>query len=308
MLNLETENQLIKETIEKRFSAEKAETVDVQGADFDGSTFRVISDNDNKNILFVSFKVLGGDKMASFGMTDILKKQYGDMLEAKPKEGFTATLKLDFTNPDDATKKKYIETVPLFKRYIMMAPFVHAFDKFKKGEKFDAIQIPYRAEENIYIVSYDKSLVVIFSILFIDSDDVVLAKTFLQELKDAKKDKSLGNAPSVNFTQGTKPLELRDIKSAEPDSPDQLKDYGFVSMSLFERHLDEKNRETTIDKLVTFRNYLHYHLKCTKAYMHIRMRDRVVKLLQNLEAAKDLTGKQAVMRTASGRTFVRQNR
>ena len=204
--------------------------------------------------------------------------------------------------------EKYLETVPLFKKYIMMAPFVHAFEKFKKGEKFDAIQIPYRSEENIYIVCYDKSLVVIFSILFVDPDDIVLAKTFLQELKDAKKDKTLGNAPAVNFTQGTKPLELRDIKSSEPDSPDQLKDYGFVSMSLFERHTEEKNREATIEKLLTFRNYLHYHLKCTKAYMHIRMRDRVVKLLQNLEAAKDLTGKQKVQRTASGRTFVRSNK
>lgn len=37
--------------------------------------------------------------------------------------------------------------------------------------------------------------------------------------------------------------------------------------------------------------------------MHIRMRDRVTKLLQALEAAKDDTGKQKVMKTFSGRTF-----
>lgn len=32
--------------------------------------------------------------------------------------------------------------------------------------------------------------------------------------------------------------------------------------------------------LTGFRNYLHYHLKATKTYMHMRMRKRVVGLLQ----------------------------
>ncbi len=191
----------------------------------------------------------------------------------------------------------------------MMGPFIHVFNKFKKGEKFEPIRIPYRTDENIYIVSYDKAMVVIYSIHFVDADDVVMAKTFLQELKDAKKDRALGNAPSMNFTQGTKPLELREtIKSTEPDDVEQLKDWGFISMSLFERHLDEKNRDNVIDRLISFRSYFHYHLKCTKAYMHIRMRDRVSKLLQNLEAAKDLSGKKVEKRTASGRTFTRSTK
>jgi len=309
MLYLESENGIIKETLEKRFNAEKPENIEVSGADFDGTTFQVISDETDKNIVYISLKVVGGQKIAQYGMNDILKKQYGDLLLAQPRGDYTATLKIDLNNIDEATKKKHLETIPLFKRYIMMGPFVHAFDRFKKGEKFDPIQIPYRTEENIYIVSYEKALVVIYSILFVDSDDIVLARTFLQELKDAKKDRALGNAPAVNFTQGVKPLELREtIKSVEPDDPAQLKDWGFISMSLFERHVEEKNRESVIERLVTFRNYLHYHLKCTKAYMHIRMRDRVVKLLQNLEAAKDLSGKKVERRTASGRTFTRANK
>jgi actin related protein 2/3 complex subunit 2 len=288
--------------------SEKAENVDVSGADFDATQIKIVSDEKDKNILYISLNVVGGDKIAQYGMNNILKNQYGSLL-VDPVSGYTATLKLDFTNPDEATKKKYMETVPLFKKYIMMAPFVSAFDKFKKGEKFEPIRIPYRSEENIYIVSYEKALVVIYSILFVEPDDIVLAKTFLQELKDAKKDRALGNAPAVNFTQGAKPLELREtIKSSEPDDPKQLKDWGFISMSLFERHVEEKNRDAVIERLVTFRSYLHYHLKCSKAYMHIRMRDRVVKLLQNLEAAKDLSGKKVEKRTASGRTFTRSNK
>lgn len=272
--------------------------------------FKVVSDAENRDILYVSMKVQGGAELAKFGMTEHLKKQYGDMLLAKPTEsGYDVSLKLDLTNLDEAKKKKYLEIVPLLKRYIMMGPFVHVFDKFKKGEKFDPIRIPYRTDENIYIVSYEKALVIIYSIHFVDADDVVMAKTFLQELKDAKKDRALGNAPSVNFTQGEKPLELKEtVKSSEPDDRDQLKEWGFISMSLSERHVEEKNRDNVIDKLVSFRSYLHYHLKCTKAYMHIRTRDRVSKLLQNLEASKDLSGKKVEKRTASGRTFTRSTK
>jgi len=62
-----------------------------------------------------------------------------------------------------------------------------------------------------------------------------------------------------------------------------------------------------MDKLLQLRNYLHYHLKCSKAYMHFRMRDRVTLLLQNLEAAKDKTGKKKEMKTASGRRFEKKN-
>jgi len=129
-------------------------------------------------------------------------------------------------------------------------------------------------------------------------------KCFLSEFKDARKDKALGNAPSVNFTQGTKPLELKNIKSSEPNDPKQLQEFGFVSFGLFTGHMEEKNREATTDKLLSFRNYLHYHLKCTKAYMHIRMRDRFGKLLDTLDGAKDTSGIVKEKKTASGRRFV----
>lgn len=126
-----------------------------------------------------------------------------------------------------------IKEVPLFKRYVMAAPFVHAFDKVLKGEKFDTIRIPYRDEESIYIICYEgKSCVVLYSVKFRDADDIVLAKTFLQEFKDARRDKAMGNAPSVNFSQGQKPLELKGIQSGEPDDPESLKAYGFVSLGM----------------------------------------------------------------------------
>ena len=42
---------------------------------------------------------------------------------------------------------------------------------------------------------------------------------------------------------------------------------------------NEKKRENAIDMIQGFRNYLHYHIKCTKSYLHSRMRQRVDNLL-----------------------------
>jgi hypothetical protein len=89
-----------------------------------------------------------------------------------------------------------MKEVPLFKRYVMMGPFVYAFDKSLKKEEFEPITIPYREKENIYIIcTKEKSVEVIYSIRFKDPDDVVFAHTFLQEFKDSRRDKSIGNAP-----------------------------------------------------------------------------------------------------------------
>lgn len=76
--------------------------------------------------------------------------------------------------------------------------------------------------------------------------------------------------------------------------------------ALFPNHFSADNRERTITSLSTFRNFLHYHIKCAKAYMHIRMRKRVDTLLQVLNRAKpDLVG-STEKKTASGKSFVRK--
>lgn len=63
-------------------------------------------------------------------------------------------------------------------------------------------------------------------------------------------------------------------------------------------------REETISRIQIYRDYLHYHLKCSKAYMHSRMRARVSEFLKVLNRAKpeDNSGEKKL---ASGRTFRR---
>ena len=58
----------------------------------------------------------------------------------------------------------------------------------------------------------------------------------------------------------------------------------------------------TINRIQLFRDYLHYHIKCSKAYMHSRMRHRVAEFLKVLNRAKPEVATQE-RRTATGRTF-----
>lgn len=91
---------------------------------------------------------------------------------------------------------------------------------------------------------------------------------------------------------------------------------------LFPRHLTPQRMPDVISHIQTFRDYFHYHIKASKAYIHSRMRRRTADFLQGkstlftVGAAERPTNTLAVLRrarpdseehkerkTASGRTF-----
>lgn len=72
---------------------------------------------------------------------------------------------------------------------------------------------------------------------------------------------------------------------------------------LFKPHFEGKNRDKTINNIQTFRNYLMYHIKCAKGYMHDRMRKRVDSLLQVLNRAKAEPLEPKEKKTITGKTF-----
>jgi actin related protein 2/3 complex, subunit 2 len=83
---------------------------------------------------------------------------------------------------------------------------------------------------------------------------------------------------------------------------------GFVSFSVMKSHIDKPDK---LDKVVSvlqgFRNFMQYHIKCSKAHFHSRMRARAVSLLGVLNRAKpDIDPKTLQARTMSGKTFTRK--
>ena len=92
-------------------------------------------------------------------------------------------------------------------------------------------------------------------------------QVFLQEFVDVRR--NVKTAPSVSYSAKEKPGELKDIDVQESETT------GFVTFVLFKQHLEKRNRDKSIGNVIKFRNYLLYHIKCSKAYMHTRMRGYV---------------------------------
>ena len=78
--------------------------------------------------------------------------------------------------------------------------------------------------------------------------------------------------------------------SLPPSFPPALSLSLSLSLVLFPRsYKDEAAADKTVNLIHTFRDYLHYHIKCSKAYLHSRMRARTSVLLKILNRARPET-------------------
>eukprot|EP00020_Sapocribrum_chincoteaguense_P009008 CAMPEP_0170743202 /NCGR_PEP_ID=MMETSP0437-20130122/7144_1 /TAXON_ID=0 /ORGANISM="Sexangularia sp." /LENGTH=302 /DNA_ID=CAMNT_0011081859 /DNA_START=56 /DNA_END=961 /DNA_ORIENTATION=+ len=302
MLDLEYHNRIVEEVVKSRFEAdERNDAIDVTCADFDGVSFHISTPEENKAILLVSCSTRCFSQLKNFNVDGRLKTVYGPLL-APAESSYDVSLKIDTANPANKNPEFY-RKVALLKREILAAPFYHVFEAIDKGQKVDQVkEIRYRAEEAFYLKSEGTQLTVVFSIRFNDIDDITFSRVFLSEFADARK--TIRGAPSIKFSQKDPPGEIANVRGVV--AGDQQ---GFVSWTLFPEHFGAKKRDRTIDQTLIFRDYLHYHIKCSKAYLHQRMRDRVGSLLQVLNRAKQptpdhLNTKQR--KTFGGKNFKRQ--
>jgi len=297
MLLLEYHNKIIEDTLLEKFNVTegKYDSVEAVIADFDGVLFHLFTDAQNKNLLNISISIKCWGELEKYGVDEVMKKNYGNLLVA-PESGYHCTIQIDCAKPP-SDKAAFARNVALMKRHAMAAPFYRVFSDIEAKKGGNLVEIQYRDDEAFYIKPETDRCIVIFSVRFKDQDDVVLAKVFLQEFADARK--TMSNAPSVSYSQKEPPMELKSVRNLRVGNAQ-----GFVSFVLFQPHMAVSKRERTIDNIQTFRNYLHYHLKCSKAYLHTRMRNRVRTFLQVLNRAKSETESKE-KKTITGRTFKR---
>jgi len=299
MILLDFNNKIIEDTLIERFAQEegKYEAVEMIIADFDGVTFHISTPDANaKNIIQISMAMRAYGDLIKHGVEDVMKKYYSNYL-VEPESQYDVSLQINVANkPADVAK--FAREISLLKRHAFGAPFYKVFADIEAKKPVPAlIEVNYRDEEAFYLKGENDRVIVIFSIQFRDADDVVFAKVFLQEYQDARR--TMSNAPSVLFSQKEPPLELKGAKNLRV-----REGQGFVSFVLFASHIIGPKKEKTIDNIQTFRNYLHYHIKCSKAYMHTRMRNRVKTFLQVLNRAKS-SPESAEKKTITGKTFRR---
>lgn len=312
MLLLDYQNVLLQSLLTERFSGAPPASIDQIVSDFDGVTFHV-STPETKTKILISISVKCFRELAQYGAQGVLEREYGPYIVApEPGYDFSMLIDLDDLPSEPEAREELVRRVSLLKRNAMAAPFERAFEEFTKqaeeASRYDPDHLPqelkdggevmaihYREEEAIYIKSRYEGVLVIFSTRFTDETDRIFGKVFLQEFVDVRR-RAIQNAPQVLF-RNDPPLELQGVPGVKDTD-----DVGYITFVLFPRHLLPHKRAETISHIQTFRDYFHYHIKASKAYIHTRMRKRTADFLQVLNRARP-ENEERERKTASGRTF-----
>ncbi|KAI9711390.1 MAG: hypothetical protein M1828_001935 [Chrysothrix sp. TS-e1954] len=321
MLLLDYQNVLIESLLKERFSGAAPISIDQTVSDFDGVTFHIWTP-ESKSKIQVSISVRCFDELVQYGAQDVLQREYGPyIVDPEPGYNFSVLVNLDDLPADADAKTDLISRISLLKRNAMSAPFLTAFSQYEslsaEASKYTSesapqgireggsiLSIHYRDEEAIYIKPSHDRVTVIFSTIFREETDRVISKIFLQEFSDARR-RAIQNAPQVLF-RNDPPLELEGVagvKRAPRGEGLGKENMGYITFVLFPRHLKSREKqEEVISHVQTFRDYFHYHIKASKAYIHSRMRRRTADFLQVLRRARPEEGEKE-RKTASGRTF-----
>jgi len=303
MILLEPHNVIIQTTITEKFI--KPSSLDVQFVDYDGVRFH-LSTPERKTVLLLSMHIRCWDELVRYGALDVLKREYGALLkrEAEPEYNVSLEIDLEQLPADNDAREDFLISIALFKRNALAGPFELGFKSQKQLESSgtaqgELMQIHYRDEEAIYVQASHDRVTVIFSTIFREETDRIFGKVFLQEFVDARRQPSIQNAPQVLYSNRDPPLEIRHLPGLR-----NTEDTGYVTFVLFPRHFAHPSTaEATISHIQLFRDYLHYHIKCSKAYMHSRMRHRVAEFQKVLNRAKTEVA-TTERKTVSGRTLV----
>nr|CAG4644031.1 EOG090X07NU [Lepidurus arcticus] len=299
MILLDINNKIVEDTltvkIKNALAGNKAESVNVTVADFDGVLFHISNPDNDKSKVRVSISLKFFKELQEHGADELLKREYGPLLSTA-EESYDVSVVLNLEaipeNWEEVVKK-----VGLLKRNCFASVFEKYFEFQEKGEEGQKrAVIHYRDEETLYVEAKPDRVTVVFSTVFRDEDDVVLGKVFLQELREGRR--ASHTAPQVLFSHREPPLELSNTDAKVGDN------MGYITFVLFPRHTNKATRDNTINLIHLFRDYLHYHIKCSKAYIHSRMRAKTSDFLKVLNRARP-EPKNVEKKTITGRTFIR---
>ncbi|KAF6207550.1 hypothetical protein GE061_015997 [Apolygus lucorum] len=301
MILLEINNRIVEDTLTVKFknalAGHKPESIDITIADFDGVLFHISNVNGDKTKVRVSISLKFYMQLQEHGADELLKRVYGPYL-CSPEDGYNVSVLVDLENiPSDW--ENLVKNVGLLKRNCFASVFEKYFDFQERGEEgHKRAVINYRNEETMYVEAKSDRVTVVFSTIFKDEDDVVIGKVFMQEFKEGRR--ASHTAPQVLFSHKEPPMELHNTDARVGDN------IGYVTFVLFPRHTSREKRENTINLIHMFRDYLHYHIKCSKAYIHSRMRAKTSDFLKVLNRARP-ESKNTEKKTITGRTFIRKD-
>ncbi|CCE90098.1 Arc35p TDEL_0A07660 [Torulaspora delbrueckii] len=297
MLQLQPQNLLVQKTFGEAVEAFRDGnplTLDRIVSDFDSTTLHISNAEGNKGLLYLSIRTRAWSSVqrcgSSGGLEEFLEAKYktqpGVSVASTVESGYDYTLEVDL----NVLQPESVVQLSLIKTLVLSYPFQLAFDEFAQLSNTPDSQsqtlhtVQYRDDENLFIKPANDRITAIFETAFQDETDKVFGKVFLQEFVDARKrNRAIQSAPQVLFSHEP-PLEIQAHLQANRTLDSSRR---FVTFVLFPRHFQTPELQfSTISQLTLFRNYFHYHIKCSKAYMHSRMRFRVDSFIKVLNRAK----------------------
>jgi len=257
-----------------------------------------VVDAKERDTLRVSISIPCWNTVKDHGAISGIAKAYGSYVASEPDQGYDVTLVIDM-NAITGKPEAVIQNLQLFKANLIGGVFDHFFSNLLKtgSRPLDPFRFDLRGDTSVFILPGTDRVTVVYSLDFKERVDRAVARVFLQEFVDARR--TLGAAPPCAFGPNPPP-ELKVFGVTEPAG-----NLGFLTFSVLKSHIDRDKKDKVIAVLQVFRNYLQYHIKCSKSYFHSRMRLRVAALISVLNRAKMDPLVEGTKRTITGRTFTR---
>ena len=286
MIFLKSENSIVYETLSQSKSSPvvRLEKLDISFQDHSGGNFHLYCHKKQEMRLAArlgAWKEISKDKE----LVEILRKDFGDLWKeaGDVDEGFDVTIacNLEILLKSDEKIKLFSQ----LKQKIISVPLARLFiNSTLKSSSSPTPTPPFTIKNydngDFYTVApgvNGDQIIVLFGISFVDQTDTILARVFLQEFFDSRN--KLDDAPAVLLGKEP-PKELVDhvVKSEK---------LNYLTLVLFPRHYSTPTAQTNLLEIVPFfSDYLHYHLKCSKAYLHQRMRAKTGDFLKILNRSK----------------------
>jgi actin related protein 2/3 complex subunit 2 len=241
-----------------------------------------------KQLILYDFKILCRN-----GSSDLLAKLFPG-LETTPDATFDVALTFDCDKY--ANNTEFLSSISQIKRHLLGGPMYTAFSALESGSSVPASSYAYRMNEMMFLSTAADKVVVIYLVDFQETMDKAMSRIFLQDFVEGQR--SVRTAPPVSFSKEP-PQELASFKFPVRENVS-----GYISFSIEKRHIEGAKKDTAITLLTGFRSYLHYHIKCSKTYLQMRMRKRVTGWLQVLNRA--VPEVETEKKTATGKTFTRK--
>jgi actin related protein 2/3 complex, subunit 2 len=285
MILLNSDSSIISETLKlnQNSPVTRLDKVDISFEDHSGGHFHLYASKNNAghkeiklSAKLPAWKEISKEK----DLMEIIETEFEGIYCKSGDEGFDVTISSEI---DELSNEK-IEKFAQLKQKIVSSPIARIFKYFKEGgaKNLEPFTVSFENKDFYSVVpgANKDQIIVLFGMNFVDQTDTILAKVFLQEFYDTRNNR-MEDAPVVLYGKEP-PKELSNLSKSSDNSS-----LNYLTLVLFPRHYATPQAQDHLLKTVPFlSDYIHYHLKCSKAYLHQRMRAKTGDFLKVLNRAK----------------------